>query len=339
MARFTRLDVLNEIVRGGLVPLYYNPDIEIVKKAIGAAAAGGARVFEFTNRGDNAYQLFPELINYFAKEEPELILGVGSVLDPGTASLYLSSGANFIVGSVMNPDVAKLCNRRKVPYMPGCGTASEISFAEEMGVEIVKIFPGSAVGGPGFVKAVLAPTPWSRIMPTGGVKATQENISEWFAAGVTAVGMGSGMFKKEWINEGKFDAITEQTAKVLNWIRIARGQSLYIGIEHPGVYANDKANAQKISQWYSDIFGFSAKEGSSSYMITPEGPGRLEVVKEPTEADCHICVEVTDYEAAVADLEAKGIELGEPKLRDTFKSVFLKQTDPAGNLVHILWRK
>jgi 2-dehydro-3-deoxyphosphogluconate aldolase/(4S)-4-hydroxy-2-oxoglutarate aldolase len=225
MAQFSRLDVLNEIVRGGLVPLYYNPDIEIVKKAINAAAAGGARVFEFTNRGDNAYQLFPELVKYFGKEDPSLILGVGSVLDPGTASLYLSSGANFIVGSVMNPEVAKLCNRRKVAYMPGCGTASEISYAEELGVEIVKIFPGPAVGGPGFVKSVLAPTPWTRIMPTGGVKATEENITEWFTAGVAAVGMGSGLFKKDLIREGNFEAITELTAKVLNWIKEARGKN------------------------------------------------------------------------------------------------------------------
>jgi len=339
MARFSRLEVLNEIVDGGLVPLYYNPDIEIVKKAIGAAAAGGARVFEFTNRGDNAYQLFPELVKYFAKEEPSLILGVGSVLDPGTASLYLSSGANFIVGSVMNPDVARLCNRRKVPYMPGCGTATEISFAEEMGVEIVKIFPGSAVGGPGFVKAVLAPTPWTRIMPTGGVKADQDNINEWFAAGVTAVGMGSGMFKKDWINEGKFDAITEQTAKVLHWIRLARGKRVFTGVEHPGLYATDKASAQDIAQWYSDVFGFASKEGNSSFLLSGDGPGRIEVVKEASQAGCHICVEVTDYEEAVAALAAKGIELGEPKIRPTTKSAFLKQTDPAGNLVHILWRK
>jgi 2-dehydro-3-deoxyphosphogluconate aldolase/(4S)-4-hydroxy-2-oxoglutarate aldolase len=225
MAQFSRLDVLNEIIRGGLVPLYYNPDIEIVKKAIHAAAAGGARVFEFTNRGDNAYQLFPELVKHFTKEDPSLILGVGSVLDPGTASLYLSSGANFIVGSVMNPEVAKLCNRRKVAYMPGCGTASEISYAEELGVEIVKIFPGPAVGGPGFVKSVLAPTPWTRIMPTGGVKATEENITEWFSAGVAAVGMGSGLFKKDLIREGNFEAITELTAKVLNWIKEARGKN------------------------------------------------------------------------------------------------------------------
>jgi len=340
MAQFSRLEVLNEIVRCGLVPLYYNPDIEIVKKAINAAAAGGASVFEFTNRGDNAYQLFPELIKYFAQEDPSLILGVGSVLDPGTASLYISSGANFIVGSVMNPEIAKLCNRRKIPYMPGCGTASEISYAEEMGAEIVKVFPGDAVGGPGFVKAVLAPTPWTRIMPTGGVKATQENISEWFAAGVSAVGMGSDLFKKDWIKEGNFKAITELTAKIMNWIRAARGKGIFLGVEHPGLYPTKEVDAQEIAQWYCDVFGFTVKEGSSSFLLSGDGPGRIEVVKNATDDTvCHICIEVADYDAAIAALAAKGIELGEPKLRPETKSIFLKQKDPAGNPVHILWRK
>ncbi len=222
MARFARLTVLNTIIESGFVPLYYNSDIDVVKQAVSAAVDGGARVFEFTNRGDNAFLLFPQLVEYFAEKYPSLIVGIGSVLDPGTASLYISSGANFIVGSVLNPEVAKICNRRKVAYIPGCGTASEISFAEELGVEIIKIFPGEAVGGPGFVKAILGPTPWTRIMPTGGVKATQENIQAWFNAGVSAVGMGSDLFKKKWISEGKFDLITELTASVLSWIKIAR---------------------------------------------------------------------------------------------------------------------
>jgi 2-dehydro-3-deoxyphosphogluconate aldolase / (4S)-4-hydroxy-2-oxoglutarate aldolase len=339
MARFSRMAVLNEVVDGGLVPLYYNPDIEIVIKAISAAAAGGAKVFEFTNRGDNAYQLFPDLVKFFEKEEPSLILGVGSVVDPGTASLYLSSGANFIVGSVTNPEVARLCNRRKVPYMPGCGTASEISNAEELGVEIVKIFPGMAVGGPSFVKSVLAPTPWTRIMPTGGVKATKENINEWFAAGVSAVGMGSGLFKKDWISEDNFEAITDLTVKIFNWIKAARGQSVFMGVEHVGLYPTDKAGAEEIGQWYRDVFGLALKEGNSAFFVSGEGSGRIEIVKKTSPVGCHVCIEVSDFEAAVEHLAVKGIELEEPKIRPATKAVFLKQADPAGNTVHILWRK
>jgi len=337
MARFSRMEVLNEIVRGGFVPLYYNPDIEVVKKAVSAAAMGGSRIFEFTNRGDNAYQLFPELVKYFEKEMPSLIMGVGSVLDAGTASLYLSSGANFMVGSVLNPDVAKLCNRRKVPYMPGCGTASEISEAEELGVEIVKIFPGLAVGGPGFVKAVLAPTPWTKIMPTGGVKATPENIKEWFDAGVSAVGMGSDLFKKEWIKEENYAAITELTAKIMQWIRTVRGKNVFQGIEHLGLYPKGSVTGQEIAQWYSDTFGFVSKEGNSSFFVSGQGTGRIEVMKKG-DAACHVCIEVSDFDAAVEALKASGVELEEPNIKPTAKAVFLKQPDPAGNLVHILWR-
>ena len=222
MARFQRLEVLNEIIRIGVVPVFYHADVEIARKIVAACAAGGARVVEFTNRGDNAYRVFSDLVIHFAKTDPSIILGVGSVLDPATAALYIASGANFVVGSVLNPEVARVCNRRKVAYSPGCGSASEISQAEELGVEIVKVFPGDSVGGPNFVKAVLGPTPWTRIMPTGGVAATQESITAWFKAGVAAVGIGSSLVKGEWVAAGEFDAIRDLTAQTIGWARDAR---------------------------------------------------------------------------------------------------------------------
>lgn len=177
---------------------------------------------EFTNRGDLAYQVFAELVRHFAEEDPSIILGIGSVIDPGTAALYISSGANFVVGPVLNPDVAKVCNRRKVPYSPGCGSASEISEAEELGVEICKIFPGSQVGGPAFVKAVRGPCPWTRIMPTGGVDATEESIKGWFKAGVSCVGMGSRLVRKDLVAAGNWEEITRTVRQVLEWIREAQ---------------------------------------------------------------------------------------------------------------------
>lgn len=225
MARFSRLEVLNEIVRLGVVPVFYHPDLEVAKKIVAACAAGGARVVEFTNRGDNAYRVFSDLVEHFAKADPAVILGVGSVLDPATAALYIASGANFVVGSVLNPEVARVCNRRKVAYSPGCGSASEISLAEELGVEIVKVFPGDSVGGPGFVKAILGPTPWTRIMPTGGVDASKESITAWFKAGVTAVGIGSNLIRKELVEAGDYEAISARVAQVIAWIREARGES------------------------------------------------------------------------------------------------------------------
>ncbi len=222
MARFLRLDVLNKIVELGLVPVFYNGDVEVAKKIVAACSKGGAKVVEFTNRGDQAYLVFTELVRHFAVADPEVILGVGSVSDPGTAALYINSGANFVVGPVLNPDVAKVCNRRKIAYSPGCGSASEISYAEELGVEIVKVFPGSSVGGPAFVRSVLGPHPWTSIMPTGGVDATRESIEGWFKAGVTCVGAGSKLIVKDMVAAGDYDGIAAKVAQVLAWIREVR---------------------------------------------------------------------------------------------------------------------
>lgn len=225
MARFSRTQVWNAMEDLGLVPLFYLDDIETAIKVVEALSAGGAKVIEFTNRGDRAFEVFRELIAHVNKTDPTLILGAGSILDVATAGLYINLGANFIVGSVTNPDVAKLCNRRKIPYCPGCGTASEVSFAEELGVEIVKIFPGSELGGPSFVKAILAPCPWSKVMPTGGVNATKENLKSWFDAGVVCVGMGSALVRNDLIKAGNWQGITDLTAQCLAWIREIRSQA------------------------------------------------------------------------------------------------------------------
>lgn len=222
MARFSRLDTLNAIVDTGLVPVFYHGDVEIAKKIVAACAAGGARCIEFTNRGDFAPFVFKELAEHVAKANPNVILGVGSTVDAPTASLYMASGAHFVVGPVLNPDVARLCNRRKIAYSPGCATASEISQAEELGVEIVKIFPGGLVGGPEFVKSILAPMPWTRIMPTGGVEATQGSVTAWIKAGTTALGIGSNLITKERITQGKWDELTQATAQVIGWVKEER---------------------------------------------------------------------------------------------------------------------
>ena len=222
MARYDRLRVLNTMIELGLVPVFYNPDVEVAKRIVTACRAGGARVVEFTNRGDFAFQVYTELAQYVAEAEPDVILGVGSIIDMPTAALYISAGANFVVGPMLNPEVARLCNRRKVAYSPGCGSVSEISEAEELGVEIVKVFPGTQVGGPAFVKAVRGPMPWTRIMPTGGVDATEESIRAWFEAGAACVGMGSKLITKELVAMGDFDAISTKVAQVLAWIREVR---------------------------------------------------------------------------------------------------------------------
>ena len=208
MARFNKMQVLDAIVSTGMVPVYYNKDVEIAKQVVKACYEGGVRAFEFTNRGDFAHEVFAELIKFATKECPELVLGVGSIVDAGTASLYLQLGANFIVGPLFNPEIAKVCNRRLVPYTPGCGSVSEIAFAQEVGCDLCKIFPAGNVGGPSFVKNIKAPMPWSMIMATGAVEPTEENLAAWFKAGVTCVGMGSKLFPKEMIAAGNWEAIS-----------------------------------------------------------------------------------------------------------------------------------
>lgn len=222
MARFKRLKTLNTIVEGGLVPVFYEPDAETAKKIVEALYAGGCRVAEMTNRGDRAWRVFEELEIFCAKNLPEMILGVGSIVDAPTAALYIASGANFVVGPTLSEETARLCNSRKVSYSPGCGSASEIQRAHELGVEIVKVFPGAEVGGPNFVKSMLGPCPWTSIMPTGGVETTEEGLNAWFKAGVVAVGVGSNLVTKEFMAAKDFAGITAKTRQVMDWIKKAR---------------------------------------------------------------------------------------------------------------------
>jgi 2-dehydro-3-deoxyphosphogluconate aldolase/(4S)-4-hydroxy-2-oxoglutarate aldolase len=202
MAKYSRLEVAQVMKETGLVPLFFHSDIELSKKVLKACYDGGARLLEFTSRGDFAHEIFGALNKYALKELPGMILGVGSVTDAASASLYMQLGANFIVTPVLREDIALVCNRRKVLWSPGCGTLTEIALAEELGCEIVKLFPGELYG-PQFVKAIKGPQPWTSIMPTGGVSPTEENLKGWFSAGVTCVGMGSNLIAKE--KDGSFD--------------------------------------------------------------------------------------------------------------------------------------
>ena len=219
MARFTRIEVALKMKETGMIPVFYHKDAEVCKKVVKACYDGGIWVFEFTNRGDYAHEVFAELNKYAANELPEMIMGVGSIIDAGTTSLYIQLGANFIVSPLINADMAKVCNRRKISWSPGCGSVTEIGYAEELGAEVVKIFPGSQVGGPKFVEAVKGPFPWSSIMPTGGVDTSEENLSAWFKAGVTCIGMGSQLLTKDIIANNKWSELTQNCAKALEIIK------------------------------------------------------------------------------------------------------------------------
>jgi 2-dehydro-3-deoxyphosphogluconate aldolase / (4S)-4-hydroxy-2-oxoglutarate aldolase len=220
MARFSRIDVILRMREAGIIPVFYHKDPEICRNVIKACYEGGIKVFEFTNRGDYAHEIFSVLNKWAEIEVPGLIMGAGSVVDAGTASLYIQLGANFIVSPVLNPEMAKVCNRRKILWSPGCGTLSEINYAEELGAEIVKIFPGLSVGGPDFVKAIKGPCPWTSIMPTGGVEPTVENLRDWFEAGVTCVGIGSNLITKELIKTRDWEGLTKRIAAALKIARM-----------------------------------------------------------------------------------------------------------------------
>ncbi|RXG12457.1 2-dehydro-3-deoxyphosphogluconate aldolase/(4S)-4-hydroxy-2-oxoglutarate aldolase [Leeuwenhoekiella aestuarii] len=222
MAKYTRIEVVLQMKENGIVPVFYNPDVEVCKQVLKACYEGGLRTFEFTNRGDYAHEVFSELNKYAKAELNGMMMGVGSVLDAGTSSLYLQLGADFIVSPVVNAEMAKACNRRKVAWMPGCGSVTEISFAEELGAEVVKIFPGAQVGGPAFVKGVKGPLPWASIMPTGGVSPTEENLKTWFDAGVHCVGIGSKLFVKDASGKYDLDAVTSTIKNALDIVKKLR---------------------------------------------------------------------------------------------------------------------
>lgn len=218
MAQFTRIEVASAMKETGMVPLFFSGDLELSKKVLKACYDGGARLMEFTARGDFAHEVFGELTKYAIANLPGMIMGVGSVTDGAAASLYMQLGANFIVTPVLREDIAVVCNRRKVLWSPGCGSLTEISRAEELGCEIVKLFPGSTYG-PGFVKAIRGPQPWTSIMPTGGVNTSEENLNGWFDAGVTCVGMGSQLISKEVLASQDFVSLKHTVAKTLALIQ------------------------------------------------------------------------------------------------------------------------
>jgi 2-dehydro-3-deoxyphosphogluconate aldolase / (4S)-4-hydroxy-2-oxoglutarate aldolase len=221
MAGKNKVQVLTTAISTGLVPVFYDSSVERARNVLKACYIGGVRVFEFTNRGDFAHEVFAELSHYAAAELPDLILGAGSVVDAPTAVLYMQMGARFIVGPMFNPEVAQVCNRRLVPYIPGCGTVTEVGNAQAAGCDICKVFPGDVLG-PAFVKGLKAPMPWSEIMVTGGVKPEEENLRAWFRAGASCVGMGSNLFPKEEIQLGDWETISRRCEYCLKIIRDVR---------------------------------------------------------------------------------------------------------------------
>ena len=219
MAAKDRMAVLMAMMEQSIIPVFYDPDVEVCRNVIQACANGGAKCIEFTNRGDFATHVFLEVTRHFAGTDPSVIMGVGSIVDAPTAGIYIANGAKFVVGPLLNADVAKVCNRRGIPYSPGCGSATEIGDAQELGCEIVKVFPGSSVGGADFVRSVLGPMPWTRIMPTGGVEPTEASLRQWFGAGIVACGIGSNLLTRDLLRARDYAGIER---KVRDTIELAQ---------------------------------------------------------------------------------------------------------------------
>lgn len=336
MAGYARLEVTQEILNSGLLPLFYHADSEVACKIASACLEGGAHVIEFTNRGEYAMPVFSDLVKYFRGSNTKCILGAGSVVDAPTAALFIAAGANFIVGPSFNPEISRLCNRRKILYLPGCATENEISSAEEMGAEICKIFPAESAGGVDFIKSVMAPCPWHRLLPTGGVDATEESITQWIQAGAAAVGMGGKLIPSKLIQEEKFSEITAMTSQCLSWIKLARHTPLFLGLEHIGLY-HLASNPDQLSAWYADLFDFSRKEGATSFFVHGQGAGRIEFPKVSLGVPLHLAIRVSNFELAVEALRQKGAAVKDINIQQSFKAAFLENPDPEGNLIHLLW--
>ncbi|MBN2377817.1 MAG: bifunctional 4-hydroxy-2-oxoglutarate aldolase/2-dehydro-3-deoxy-phosphogluconate aldolase [Sedimentisphaerales bacterium] len=222
MAKHNRLTVLTAMKQIGMVPVFYHADFDLAKNVICACADGGAKVVEFTNRGDRALNVFTRLAEFRDRERPDIILGAGSICDAPTAALFIGAGVDFVVSPLLDEQTAFLCNSRKIPYIPGCGSVTEIHNAHKLGAEIVKLFPAAEVGGPGFVKALKGPCPWTEIMPTGGVSPNRENLTQWFEAGIACAGMGSKLISKELLAAKDYAGITKKIAETIDLIKQIR---------------------------------------------------------------------------------------------------------------------
>jgi len=222
MAAKDRMAVLSAMMEQGVIPVFYHPDAEVCINVIQACADGGAKCVEFTNRGDFAAHVFLQVAAHFAKADPSVIMGAGSVVDAPTAGMFIANGARFVVGPLISAEVAKVCNRRAVPYIPGCGSVTEIGDAQELGCEIVKVFPGASVGGPDFVRSVMEPMPWTRIMPTGGVEPSEESLRKWFDAGIVACGIGSKLITKQLLDAKDYPGMERSVRKTVKLIKTIR---------------------------------------------------------------------------------------------------------------------
>ncbi len=217
---FSKEEIVGVMRDTGMVPLFTHDNADEAQQVVEAAYRGGVRAFEFTNRRANSFEIFSHLVRERAKF-PDLMLGIGTVMDGATTEKFIDAGADFIISPILKLEMAEVCRTRNVPWIPGCATLTEIVTAKENGAAVIKVFPGSVLG-PGFVSAIMPVVPDLKLMITGGVEPTKESLSAWFKAGAMCVGMGSQLFTKEILQTRNWELLTKRVSSALGEIQNLR---------------------------------------------------------------------------------------------------------------------
>lgn len=219
----TSQEIEIQVKATGFMPLFTHTDLAVCKQVLKASYDAGVRLFEFTNRNENSFDIFCDLRKYCNENLPEMVLGIGTIKNAQKAEQFIAAGADFLISPILLREIHDVAVKHQKLWIPGCATPSEIGLAENWGIQTVKIFPAKQLGGPGYIKAVKAVFRDMQFMATGGVEPTQENISAWFKGGVTAVGIGSQLFPSAWLNEGQYNLVTDHVKNIVQYIRVAKG--------------------------------------------------------------------------------------------------------------------
>lgn len=220
----TSTEIASLVKQTGFMPLFTHTDLTVAQQVLKASYEAGVRLFEFTNRNSNSFDIFTELRKYCDKNLPGMVLGIGTIKNAAQAEKFVDAGADFLISPLILEEIQNVAVKHKKLWMPGCATPTEIGTAENWGIEIVKIFPAKQLGGPAFIKAVRAVYPSMQFLTTGGVEPTQEDLQKWFAAGTTAVGIGSQLFPPDWLANNQYDRVTGQIKDIIRYIQEARNK-------------------------------------------------------------------------------------------------------------------
>ena len=334
MTRFARIDVINSIYERGFVPSFAAKDLNEARRIVKTCADGGARVILCRIQNAADAQFLGSLVTELAAEDPTIIIGAGPVADPQTADAFLHAGVGFIVGAKADPEIARQCHRRKVNYIPVCRSLNDIEVAEEMGIETVRIHSFDPELTPASLKDLLQERPWTRIMKSGDIEPDQQQIALWVEAGAACIGIDvQAMADTEAVA-----SLPGKISDLIWYVKKARGENLFCGVEHLGIYPEAGQAASELTDWYNDMFGFDIDEGESWYFVHSTGPGRIEILKDHEPTKAHVAIKVHHFDLACRMLADKGVEYEPVKDFGRVKAVFLKQRDPAGHKVHLLYQ-